>query len=104
MKLEILPQVSKDLRKIGWFTDPKVKKYFNVILQNPDSGQSFDYKETKLWSYHFSMGKKNYRVLYKTLGEKIFIILTGVRKVFSSESQQFFQELDSRLEFLKKNF
>lgn len=107
MKLELLPPVNKDLWRIGWGMRKKIKRdFFPVILQNPDGDgvHSFEYKDNKLCGFHFSEGKKNYRILYKIFDNTVFVIMVGLRKTFSSESEEFFKELDKRLEFLEKNF
>lgn len=79
------------------------EKHFPEIRKNPENKlNEFELNRLKLYSYHFSAGKKHYRIIYKIHKNKIYILDAGVRKVFSAEGKEFFDKLNKRLVLLSK--
>lgn len=97
MKWEILFKIDFGVQK-----DLKIKHY-PEIQKNPENElHKFEYENLKLYSYHFSVGKKNYRIVYKVHNNKIYILNVGIRKLFSSENKEYFDMLNKRLVLLSK--
>lgn len=102
----MLPPVKWDLFKLGGKIKKEIKeKYLPDIEKNPESKlNELTWENIKLYSYHFSIGKFNYRIMYKIYKSKVYILQIGVRKVFSSEGKEFFAELGKRLTLMGKSY
>lgn len=80
-------------------------KHFTEIEKNPENKlNEFEWEKIKLYSYHFSIGKKNYRIIYKIYKNKIYVLDVGIRKVFSTENKEFFDKLNKRMILLSKTY
>lgn len=107
MEIIILPPVKWEiLFKIDFRVQKLIKnKYLPEIEKNPENKlNEFEWEKIKLYSYHFSIGKKNYRIIYKIYKNKIYVLDVGIRKVFSTENKEFFNKLNKRLVLLSKTY
>ncbi|MFH1452981.1 MAG: hypothetical protein ABIH00_03240 [Armatimonadota bacterium] len=73
------------------------------IQKDPENKvREIEFERVKMYSYHFSIGKAGYRIIYKMHNDKIYIIMVEFRRNFSKENQAFFKKLNSRLVALSK--
>lgn len=107
MEIVVLSPVKWEmLFKIDFNVQALIKnKHFPEIEKNPENkSNEFEWERIKLYSYHFSVGKKNYRIIYKIHKDKIYVLDVGIRKLFSTENEEYFKKLRNRLVMMSKTY